>query len=113
MLAAAVCHYPPPPGWAPALLGRPTSVCINIMRPEAYCPDSLHGGWILTPAPISATGVAGMYGLIEFTAAAAPYITIMCHVRYICDLTSVGQFIHMAMDYIQVAIIAGNPGPSM
>ena len=112
-LAGAVCHQPPPAGLAAALGGPPMSVRIHIIRHEAHGPDPLHGGWIFTPATISATFVLGVHSLIGLTEAAAPYIPGGRHIRYIYGLNSAGQFIHMTMDFILVAIITGNPGPSM
>ena len=89
------------------------SVRIHIIRPEAHGPDPLHGGWIFTPATMSVTVVLGIHSQIGLTAAAAPYIPAGRHVRYIYGLNSAGQCIHMTMDFILVAIISGNSGPSM
>ena len=55
----------------------------------------------------------GVHSLIVLSAAAAPNIPGGRHVRYIYGLNSAGQFIHMTMDFMLVAMIAGYSGPSM
>ena len=73
-----------------------------------YNTPSHNGGWIFIPAMISATVVLGVYSLIRLTAAAAPNIPGERHVRYIYGLYTAGQLIHMTMNFILVAIIAGH-----